>query len=218
MGIEVVVDVDPVRGRDLRSSSKFGSTTLEEIRPWRIDASCTPVDRRETECRCRLTRVDVIVTCEVRLNPRLIARGFFDPNPEHPRGYVGRRENGRYVPEAPDHIPLDEESVLIHERSHCRDIADAIQEAVKSALDRNEEDFVTLCRCERKRLCYQALLRMVRTRIRALGQEAYEELLRDAHRHRSDSETERRARQAQIDDFEVRDEQAEAANDDGDGG
>jgi hypothetical protein len=208
MPVEVVVAPDPVRGPSLgSSSSKFGVTTLDEIRVMGVRSECSPVAPRSTDCRCRLRRVDLRATCIVRLNPARIARAFFDPDPDNPRGYTGRRENGRYVPESPDHIPLDEESVLIHEWSHCRDIADAIQAAVKQALDANEAGLFAFCPCNRPSLCDETLLRMVRDRVRALGTDAYRDLLRDAARHGTGSETEARARRAQIDDFRTREEE-----------
>ena len=71
---------------------------------------------RRRVCRCQLTRADIIVDCIVRLNPSEIARSFFDPDADHPRGYEGRLENGGYVPESPGHLPLEDDSVLIHER------------------------------------------------------------------------------------------------------
>lgn len=202
----VTVDYAFERGPDIRGGSKFGETRLDRIRPWRIDAQCAPLERSSRTCQCRLTRVDIIADCIVRLNTRKIARSFFDPDPANPRGYEGRRENGRYVPESPDHLPLDEESVLIHERSHCKDIADAIQRHVKEELERVEASLIAQCPCDQQDLCHRALMNMVATRVRALGTQAYEELLRDAEEHKRQSATERQARQAQIDDFQQRED------------
>lgn len=201
----VTVDYAIERGPDIGSGTKFGQTTLDRVRAWRIQTQCAPLERRSNVCQCRLTRVDIVADCIVRLNPRRIARSFFDPDPRRPRGYVGRRVNGQYVPESPEHFPLDEESVMVHERSHCKDIADAIQASVKQALEQVEASLVAQCACEREDLCDQALLAMVAARLAAIGTAAYEELLRDADEHKTGSATEGAARRAQIDDFNQRD-------------
>jgi hypothetical protein len=203
MIVTVNYTIEP--GPALRSRGrKFGETKLDEINSTRIDAQCSPVERGSRTCQCRLTRVHLDITCIVRLNPQKIARSFFDPDPNNPRGYEGRLVNGQYVPESPDHFPLDEESILIHERSHCLDIADAIQAHVKQQLEQVESSLIAQCPCDRQDLCHSALMNMVVARIRALGARAYEELLRDAREHKRQSATEREARQAQIDDFNQR--------------
>jgi hypothetical protein len=202
----VTVDYFIARGPDLHGGSKFGETKLDRIRPWRIDAHCAPVERGSTTCQCQLTRVDIVVDCVVRLNPQKIARSFFDPDPANPRGYEGRRVNGQYVPESPDHYPLDEASVLLHEQSHCRDIADAVQSRVRQELEKVEATLIAQCPCKSEHLCHESLMNTIAQRIRALGVEAYEDLLADAETHKRESATERRARQTQIDDFQRRDQ------------
>jgi hypothetical protein len=207
----VTVDYSIERGPDLHGGTKFGETRLDAIRPWRIDARCTPLERGSRTCQCQLTRVDIVADCIVRLNPQKIARSFFDPDAANPRGYEGRRENGQYVPDEPDHLKLDDASVLVHEQSHCKDIADAIQQHVKAELERVEAALIAQCPCDRDDLCHQALMKMVVARIRALGTDAYDALVRDAETHKTESATERRARQAQIDEYTQRE-----ADDDGD--
>lgn len=190
--------VEPVRERVGESNQ-----TLPEIRVWRMDGTVTPI-KRTNLCRYRLTRVDMMVHCAIHLNDEKIRRGFMDPTTDPPRGYVGQEQNGNWVPESPDHLPLDEHSVLVHERSHARDIADAVEAAIEAALSSFADDLFVDRRCTPEYRGWYDLMDLVVTRVQAVGTEAWDSLVEESRRHGTGSATEVNARRAQVDDLRNR--------------
>lgn len=216
MPIDVTADTSFEIHHDLQpGDSRFGylvpvpvrvagsNTTLPAVRVWRIDGTVTPIPRTKL-CRYRLTRIDMMVHCAIHLNDDKVRRGFMDPTTDPPRGYVGQEQNGQPVPGAPDHLKLDEQSVLTHERSHARDIADAVEAAVEAGLASFADDLFVDRVCSPEYRGWYDLMDMVVRRVQSIGSDAWDALADEASRHGENSETEHRARRTQVEDLRNR--------------
>jgi len=207
MPVKVTVDISYETHKDVTDSSKFGyvvpasqhvgdtNQTVPPIRVWRIDDTCYG-DEKRTMCRCDLTAVDIMLHVAIHLNSGKIANSYFDTDPEKPHGYTGQQRD-------PSHPQLDEASVTIHEMSHAKDIANAIQKAVSREFNKSDPPF-SICACKQLYLCHQDLVNQASSRVAAIGMDAFNDIFQEAQQHGTNSETEQRARAAQIADFAAR--------------
>jgi len=201
MAITVIAQTRMERLKDLGSSSRrWGVTELKEVTILGIEYSRGPSDCSPGRCMCVLTEIKLEVNCVYRLNPTNIERSYFDPDSARPRAYVADE------PRDPSHRKLDERSVLVHETSHCEDIAEAVRGDIERAFNKGkpEKQHWWECACERLDDCHDGLLKLVTKRVKGHGAEAHAKLRRQARKHKSKSATEVKARRAQIDDYAAR--------------
>lgn len=201
MGIKVIANSQGYRFKDLaKSTRKFGTTRFTGIRIRDIDLACSRIGKSNL-CACRLTCIELDVCCQIRLNPKRIKGRFFDLDQKKAVEDPGETEEQRRR-----RPPLDEQSVLVHEKKHCDDIAEEVRSTVADALKKNARDFQARCLCTRRDLCLSQIRRLFQNRIAALARKAASDLSKKANAHRErrrgeDPGTEEKARDAQVQDY-----------------
>ncbi|MCB1034088.1 MAG: hypothetical protein KDD47_09675 [Acidobacteria bacterium] len=201
MSIKVSASSQGFRGKDLsKNTRKFGTTRFTKVGIRAIGLDCQRIGKGQV-CRCRLESIELDVCCEIRLNPKRIRGRFFDLRERKAVDKPGDTEAQRRRRPA-----LDEQSVLVHESSHCDDVAEAVRKAVVAALGKNEALFRGQCLCSRRDLCLVQVRRLIEGRILGLARKAARDLSRTANRHRQrragePKGTEEKARDAQAKDY-----------------
>ena len=206
MAIKVSAYPSITTNRNVNLGSAFARTRLvgmpglAPIAHSYIDAAQSRLGKSE-DCTWRVREVRVRVMMDIDFNTAKIERGYFAPDDGNPHGYEAD------APRAPDHFKLDEANVRVHEESHANDIVEAVEAEVRAQLNRPgvEEQLTITAPCGDDWGAYAQLHRLVRQRVRAIGTEAFERLLRDYQRHDTGSATERKARQAQVAEHANRD-------------
>lgn len=190
--------------RNLNNPDRFASLELDVgsrpvIRAWMINANSARV-AGSRDCQFSVSTIEVVVNFVVRLNAPKIDRGYFDPDLENPHGYEADAAHD------PSHLKLDETNVLVHEYSHAMDVVNAVDNRLTREFNRPgvQEQLTLFWPCEDENGVYRIFFRRVQERIQAIGLEAFIQLVAEFERHRGDSETEQKARRAQILEYESR--------------
>lgn len=213
MAIEVTAypSIEHLRNRNL--GSRFAQTTLSPmgspgssgyipaIAHSSIDAEITQ-QGKSRDCVWRLSKVQIRVMMKIEFNTEKINRSFFDPDETNPHGYTAN------TPREADHWRLDEDNVQVHEESHAQDIVEAVQKKVNEELNKPgvQEQLTITHPCDDEAGGYGRLHRLLSARITAIGMQAFEQLLANFQRHQTSSETERKARRAQITEHQHRED------------
>lgn len=208
-------------GKALKDGGKFGTSRLVSARIVDLEMNCGKLAGSETDCLCVVESLEVEVVCEIRLNPEKIRTGYFDI--DKLKGDKGKKDGDQLCPPSEGHLKLDEQNVLVHECSHCEDIASVIREEVKKQLDRAQNgtkkqqetgaavtpQLLATCPCDDQATCKKALCGLVRERFKAIANKRVLEFVKRASQHKKKSQTERTARVKQRDDLVARKEPGE---------
>lgn len=165
---------------------------------FQVTVPCPRRDRTKT-CNCNVTKIKVTVTCVIRLNSSRIRKGCF--NPKSMIGISCRKKNGNYVPKE-GHYKLDEENVKIHEFSHCEDIKNIIDRALKNYF--SSKTFQQSVACVEKIRTQRELQDRVIRLAKQKAKQAYKKLVASSKKHKKSSRTERKARETQLEDLQKR--------------
>lgn len=145
-------------------------------------------------CKCFLVEVEIKVNCSYQLNPGKIKKGWF--NLDTGDAYTGKKKPGK----GHEHeVQLDEESVRIHEKSHCDDITEAIRKRLEKDLNKNAQDYFGECKCSQHEKCKDQINKKVANRIKAIADDEANNVLEKTNNEKyRDSDTEKKAREAQV--------------------